>query len=224
MASWEVRRSGPGSAPAALDLHHEDHVDPMQQEVPSRQHRPPGSRETRARGPAQSPPHHSRPPTPARSHGPPLTRTGAPHPPPPIRSTPPLQAHRRAACRRARYGLLVLCSTGSRAEPATHQWPQYASQDVTGTELARLQRQAAVPGHSTRLDLSHHLAMTVAVFGCDTHKLAPDARYPVVANSSMPRPRSRVSGSRGRRCRARRSRCRRGRGRPAAPRRRPRRS
>jgi hypothetical protein len=83
MASWEVRRSGPGSAPAALDLHHEDHVDPMQQEVPSRQHRPPGSRETRARGPAQSPPHHSRPPTPARSHGPPLTRTGAPHPPPP---------------------------------------------------------------------------------------------------------------------------------------------
>jgi hypothetical protein len=66
----------------------------------------------------------------------------------------------------------VLCSTGSPAEPATHQWPQYASQDVTGTELARLQRQAAVPGHSTRLDLSHHLAMTVAVFGCDT----PQAR------------------------------------------------
>jgi hypothetical protein len=172
MASWEVRRSGPGSAPAALDLHHEDHVDPMQQEVPSRQHahRARGKRvhagrlkvRRITRGCQLRPARMAR-----RSHVR-VRRTRRP----PIRSTPPLQAHRRAACRRARYGLLVLCSTGSRAEPATHQWPQYASQDVTGTELARLQRQAAVPGHSTRLDLSHHLAMTVAVFGCDT----PQAR------------------------------------------------
>jgi hypothetical protein len=95
-----------------------------------------------------------------------------------------------------------ICSTPACGQPATLAWQQYATDAQETAEIGRIRRAivalartspAAARARIAALDLAHLRPMTLMVFGCDLHKLDPEAAAlvqgtPTVAPPAPPPP------------------------------------